>query len=67
MELDVKPLLRQHLQPTRPAMSRSNIDAIGIPKTRLVKPPVLLSLLMQPAALKVEFPVGNFAFCTVLG
>ena len=44
-----------------------DIDIIGATKTRLVKRPVLLPLLMRPAALKVELPIGSFAFCTVLG
>ena len=61
MELDAKPP-RQHLQPTRPALSRSDIAVIGATKTRWVKPPVLLSLLMRPAALKVELPIGSFTF-----
>lgn len=61
-ELNVKPLQRHHLQPMRSALSRSDIAIMGATKTRWVKRPVLLSLLMRPAALKVELPIGNFNF-----
>ncbi len=43
-------------------MSRSDIDIIGATKTRWVKRPVLLSLLMRLTALKAELITENCAF-----
>ena len=62
MGLDVKPLQRQHLQPTRPAMLRSDIDIIDATKTGWVKRPVLLSLLVRVAAVNAELLTKNCAF-----